>query len=66
MADSTYALQTPRLGVHESEVPQPPLDLSHHFSRVTKARQESSIKVFYKYFMIPGIGNLAGGESYRF
>jgi hypothetical protein len=38
-----------------------PLDLSHHFSRVTKARKESSIKEFYKYFMIPGIGQLAGG-----
>ncbi|OBT85885.1 hypothetical protein VE02_04471 [Pseudogymnoascus sp. 03VT05] len=40
---------------------KPPLDLSHHFSRVTKARQESNIKAFYKYFAIPGIGNLAGG-----
>lgn len=38
-----------------------PIDLSHHFSRVTKARKESSIKEFYKYFLIPGIGNLAGG-----
>jgi DNA-binding transcriptional MocR family regulator len=37
------------------------MDLSHHFSRVTKARKESSIKEFYKYFTIPGIGNLAGG-----
>jgi hypothetical protein len=41
--------------------PKPPLDFSYHFSRVTKARQESKIKEFYKYFMIPGIGNLAGG-----
>ncbi|TVY51850.1 Aromatic amino acid aminotransferase [Lachnellula cervina] len=41
--------------------PKPPLDLSHHFSRVTAARQESKIKEFYKYFQIPGIGNLAGG-----
>lgn len=38
-----------------------PLDLSHHVSRVTKQRKESSIKEFYKYFAIPGIGNLAGG-----
>lgn len=44
--------------------PKPPLDLSHHFSRVTAARQESKIKEFYKYFQIPGIGNLAGGEFY--
>ena len=40
----------------------PPLDLSHHFSRVTKNRLPSKIKEFYKYFSIPGIGNLAGGE----
>ncbi|KAI9767004.1 MAG: hypothetical protein M1840_005963 [Geoglossum simile] len=38
-----------------------PLDLSHHFSRTSKARKESSIKDFYKYFAIPGIANLAGG-----
>ena len=44
--------------------PKPPLDLSYHFSRVTAARTESSIKRFYKYFQIPGIGNLAGGESF--
>jgi hypothetical protein len=41
----------------------PPLDLSHHFSRITKKRLPSKIKDFYKYFSIPGIGNLAGGES---
>jgi site-specific recombinase XerD len=40
----------------------PPLDLSHHFSRTTKNRQASSIKSFYRFFQIPGIGNLAGGE----
>ncbi|KAK4992136.1 hypothetical protein LTR50_001314 [Elasticomyces elasticus] len=39
----------------------PPKDLSHHLSRATKARQASSIKQFYKYFQIPGIGQLAGG-----
>ncbi len=38
-----------------------PIDLGHHFSRVTQNRKESSIKEFYKYFAIPGIGNLAGG-----
>lgn len=40
----------------------PPLDLSHHYSRTTKNRQASSIKSFYRFFQIPGIGNLAGGE----
>lgn len=39
----------------------PPLDFSHHFSEVTKRRNASKIKQFYKYFSIPGIGNLAGG-----
>ena len=38
-----------------------PKDLSHHLSRATKARQASSIKSFYKYFAIPGIGQVAGG-----
>lgn len=41
-----------------------PLDLSHHFSRVTKSRTGNSMKNFYKYFQIPGIGNLAGGALY--
>lgn len=38
-----------------------PKDLSHHLSRATKARSASAIKQFYKYFQIPGIGQLAGG-----
>ena len=40
----------------------PPMDLSHHLSRTTRNRDASSIKQFYKYFSIPGIGQLAGGE----
>ncbi|KAF2467858.1 PLP-dependent transferase [Lindgomyces ingoldianus] len=38
-----------------------PVDLSHHLSRSTVAREASSVKKFYKYFAIPGIGQLAGG-----
>ncbi|KAI0019652.1 aromatic amino acid aminotransferase [Xylariomycetidae sp. FL0641] len=38
-----------------------PKDMSHHYSDVTKARVPSQMKQYYKYFMIPGIGNLAGG-----
>lgn len=38
-----------------------PKDLSHHLSRSTRSREASSIKQFYKYFAIPGIGQLAGG-----
>jgi hypothetical protein len=39
-----------------------PRDLSHHFSLKTKSRGVSKIKKYYKYFRIPGIGQLAGGE----
>ena len=38
-----------------------PVDLSHHLSRSTRAREASSVKGFYKYFTIPGIAQLAGG-----
>jgi hypothetical protein len=38
-----------------------PVDLSHHLSFVTRAREPSTVKDFYKYFQIPGIGNFAGG-----
>ncbi|SPN97246.1 related to aromatic amino acid aminotransferase I [Cephalotrichum gorgonifer] len=38
-----------------------PKDLSHHFSEVTKNRHPSQIKEYYKFFQIPGMGNLAGG-----
>ena len=41
---------------------KPPVDLSHHYSRTARNRNPSSVKQFYKYFQIPGIGNLAGGE----
>ncbi|EHL01457.1 putative Aromatic amino acid aminotransferase C56E4.03 [Glarea lozoyensis 74030] len=63
MADADFeylprAEATPEV---ESGGAKAPLDLSHHFSRVTKNRKESSIKSFYKYFQIAGIGNLAGG-----
>jgi hypothetical protein len=40
-----------------------PKDLSYLFSRTTQARAASSIKKFYKYFAIPGIGQLAGGKT---
>ncbi|KXL51207.1 hypothetical protein M433DRAFT_70123 [Acidomyces richmondensis BFW] len=45
----------------EIEDRPPPKDLSHHLSRSTKLRTASSVKQFYKYFTIPGIGQLAGG-----
>lgn len=61
MADFEYVSKTE--GTEVKSGPKPPLDLSHHFSKVTIARKESSIKKFYQYFQIPGIANLAGGES---
>ena len=39
-----------------------PRDLSHHLSQTTKSRGASKIKKYYKYFRIPGIGQLASGE----
>ena len=41
-----------------------PVDLSHHLSRSTRAREASTIKKFYKYFR-PGIGQIAGGTMPR-
>jgi len=63
MADSEYDYVSASEPVIESTpaAPKAPLDLSHHFSRVTAARQVSAVKGFYKFFAIPGIGNLAGG-----
>jgi hypothetical protein len=40
----------------------PPKDLSHLFSVVTKNRNPSAVKAFYKFMRIPGISNFAGGE----
>ncbi|KAF2733397.1 PLP-dependent transferase [Polyplosphaeria fusca] len=42
-----------------------PIDLAHHLSRSTLAREASSVKEFYKYFAIPGIAQLAGGLPYH-
>lgn len=45
-------------GRHEKPAP---VDLSHHFSAVTRRRLPSKIKQAYKFFQIPGILNVAGG-----
>jgi hypothetical protein len=50
-----------RLGRREKPAP---LDLSHHYSAVTKRRMPSKIKEAYKFFQIPGILNMAGGSCY--
>jgi len=38
-----------------------PVDLTHHFNAVTRARKPSAIKGLYKYFLAPGMSNIAGG-----
>jgi hypothetical protein len=43
----------------------PPRDLSHHFSQSTKNRGASAVKQLYKFFQIPGVGNLAGGTYFN-
>ncbi|KAL9060924.1 MAG: hypothetical protein Q9162_000368 [Coniocarpon cinnabarinum] len=45
----------------QSQPLSPPKDLWHLLSKETQNRQASNIKQFYKYFSIPGIGQLAGG-----
>ncbi|KAL1959425.1 hypothetical protein VTO42DRAFT_2228 [Malbranchea cinnamomea] len=47
-----------------TEAPVPPVDLSHHFSTTTSRREGSLVKEFYKYFGLPGIQNLAGGQPH--
>ncbi|KAJ2894314.1 hypothetical protein MKZ38_007730 [Zalerion maritima] len=54
-------LSEPGIPAMTRSAPLPPLDLSHHFSEATKRRNPSSMKAYYKYFQIPGIGNIAGG-----
>ena len=50
--------QSPSCGARDLP---PPKDLSHHISLATRNRQASTVKLFYKYFFIPGIKQLAGG-----
>ena len=61
-AMESFAMESSAMesSAHADKRPDP-VDLSHHYSKVTKNRNTSSIKDFYKYFAIPGIGNLAGG-----
>lgn len=42
-----------------------PKDFSHYYSATTAARKQSGMKQYYKYFQIPGIANLAGGECFQ-
>ena len=64
MACSTPQLSDAQMNVDAATnvtSPKPPKDISHYLSRTSRNRKPSQIKAFYKYFLIPGIGNLAGG-----
>jgi hypothetical protein len=39
-----------------------PADLTHHYNAATRARKPSAMKDLYKYFMVPGMSNIAGGS----
>ncbi|CCC10025.1 hypothetical protein SMACR_02605 [Sordaria macrospora] len=59
MSESSVAYRDgPQLGADGKPLP---LDFTHHLSEVTKRRQASLIKKYYRFFQIPGIKNLAGG-----
>ncbi|EFX01316.1 aromatic amino acid aminotransferase [Grosmannia clavigera kw1407] len=64
-ADSNASVESSRSPMRSSaaalsEKPLP-LDLTHLISEATKLRKASRMKQYYKFFQIPGAGNLAGG-----
>lgn len=62
MSESSVAYRDgPQLGADGKPLP---LDFTHYLSEVTKRRQASSMKKYYRFFQIPGIKNLAGGSSF--
>ncbi|KAF4472869.1 Pyridoxal phosphate-dependent transferase major region subdomain 1 [Fusarium albosuccineum] len=42
-------------------IPPTPLNLAHHFSKVSKARKPNALKEYYKYLTTPGMCNFSGG-----
>lgn len=40
----------------------PPRNLQHLYAETTNLRVPSKMKEYYKFFQIPGIGNIAGGK----
>lgn len=53
---------TTAFSVDEENKPAP-RDFSHYYSVITNHRFPSPMKQYYRFFSIPGIGNLAGGKS---
>lgn len=39
-----------------------PKDLSHYLSVTAAARKPNAMKQYYRFFLIPGVGNLSGGK----
>lgn len=58
MASATTTMSTA-----ESVPENAPMDLSHHFNATSRSRNSNAMKELYKYFMTPGMTNLAGGMS---
>ncbi|KAH8147765.1 uncharacterized protein LAJ45_08231 [Morchella importuna] len=59
MASATTTMSTA-----ESVPENAPMDLSHHFNATSRSRNSNAMKELYKYFMTPGMINLAGGLPY--
>lgn len=53
--------QAPAASADMADKPEPK-DFSHYYSVTTAHRVPSKMKEYYKFFRIPGIGNLAGGK----
>jgi hypothetical protein len=59
MNEKTYPF-APRAPVGKS------VDLSHHFNAAVRSRTPNPLKSLYKYFQVPGMSNIAGGELRTF
>jgi hypothetical protein len=50
-----------RASTRDANGDRKPTDLTRHYNAVTRARKPSAMKGLYKYFMVPGMSNIAGG-----
>lgn len=57
--------QAPAAPAEMADKPKPK-DFSHYYSVTTAHRIPSKMKEYYKFFRIPGVGNLAGGKFPRY
>ncbi|CAK7235339.1 hypothetical protein SBRCBS47491_009259 [Sporothrix bragantina] len=59
-SSSTGSLRGARATAAAGKKP-PPANLQHLYAETTNQRLPSKMKEYYKFFQIPGVGNLAGG-----